>query len=72
MTATAPALTKPAERLAYSATETAKLLSISRRTLDQLAHDKKIVRTKLGRKSLYKLSDIQAFLASLSASERAG
>lgn len=49
---------------ALSRTDAAKYLSISTRLLDKLASEGKIVRTKIGWKSVFLIQDLDAFLQS--------
>ncbi len=60
-----PSSTLPlAEAGALDRVNAAKFLSISTRLLDKLATEGKIVRTKIGWKSVFLIEDLDAFLKS--------
>ena len=50
------------ERLAVSASEAAKMLSLSPRTLHQLTKDGEIRAKRVGRKLLYGIDELRRFL----------
>lgn len=54
----------PVESGALDRVNSAKFLSISTRLLDKLASEGKIVRTKIGWKSVFLVEDLKSFLQS--------
>lgn len=52
----------PVQRLLVNATTTAEMLSISARSLWQLTHDGAIPSVRLGRRRLYDVRDLTAFI----------